>query len=137
MTLTIIKDTSKDLSKFLPFLIKTINRYFDKNINKVVCNSWNEYLAKIGNKNYNTYTILQMGFNNLRFVTFEDKYIIEINNNILYNNQNLSDLCSMINKGTLDQPAYSIFDDAFNYIKENASTLYTTFQLSRKQKNVI
>lgn len=78
-----------------------------------------------------TSDIIKIAFNNFRISQFSDYFLIFIDQNLKLsriNNLTIDQLCRLINYGTADIAGWPIFEDTFQYIKDNIDSLYETYK---------
>ena len=128
MEFILIRSTAQDLRRFVMYVIKLLQDYYNSNIDITACIRWNNYFKQLMNFQYDVQYVIKSGFQNLVFDTYQDKYIIHINYQKAFNGVNLYQLCSTINNGVISCQQYPIFDDAFKYIRDNISSIYSMYQ---------
>lgn len=121
--------------KFILFLIGEIQEYFLSQIDDKKLIKWTEYINqnikfnKLFKKHINAKDIIISGIYNLRYRKLYNKYIIEIDDNVLVSDTDikLNSLCKTINFGTLSMRSYPIFYKVFNDIQINLQSYYKQY----------
>ena len=110
-----------DLLPFLQTYISNMMRsYVKSHIDVNVLFNYKEYVGVQNLLN----TLFRVNYIRCRKVRYD--YIIDINPNIFVSGSfaKLDDICRLINYGNSELPAYPIFTNMFNYVKENFYVLY-------------
>lgn len=89
---------------------------------------WDKYLAQIYRQVDHCPTVKEVFeayFKNLKFTQEGLAYIITVNPTVKLKNidATVETLANLINYGTLDMPAYPLFDDVFDQVAEEITTL--------------
>lgn len=99
-------------------------------------NLWDKYLnqpdisRRLGfDRVVTTRSILEAGVYNLVVKDRADSSVIEIDNTSIVPNSNAKfiNIINLINYGTLTISGYSIYEDIFNYLAENAGELFNQY----------
>lgn len=90
-------------------------------------------LQSIYVKQLDPYEIIVCGADNLIVEIFENRYSIEIDENVTFprTDTNLEMLCRIINDGVADIPPYDIFQQASDYFMKNLDKIIEIYKKER------
>ena len=128
--------SKKYTNGFMRFLIYNMRLEFSRKISHEQADRWDDYLndkeaskLDFSNKHIRTLNILYLGINRLVFRKYKDLYLIEIKPfaNIPGTNERISDVCNLINYGTMDIQPYPIFSEVFSSVEKKLDKLYRLY----------
>lgn len=115
---------------FCTWLISSIKLEYANVVNTAKYAAMNEYLGTLDfmarHKGQTSDTIMRLGVNSLVIKEFEGRFVIQINDTLMFDNKEnikLSSMCKLINYGTMSVKGYPILIELFNHFADNIDML--------------
>lgn len=116
--------------RFCSWLISRIKMEYANVVNTAKYAAMNEYLDTLDfmarHKGQTSDTIMRLGVNSLITKEFEGRFVIQINDTLMFDtkeNIKLSSMCKLINYGTMSVKGYPILIELFNHFADNIDML--------------